>query len=232
MQAVQNIKAFFFYTPLNPYFLAKFNLLLAMKYAARYARGRIIDIGCGKKPYYRYFQERTRQYIGLDSPDYSVRTTWNMDVICDGQFLPIRNDSADTVVCNQVLEHIPDIDRFFTNIYRVLKVDGILILTVPFFWGLHEEPRDFYRFTKYGLKYLCEVNGLEVIEIKKLGGIWGMVFQRISDYLVQALRTFNRNLFVVVLPITFVLQSLGFLLDMVFLRTGDNLDWLLIARKK
>jgi SAM-dependent methyltransferase len=232
MRLTQKIKAFLFYTPLNPYFLAKLNLLLAMKYAAKYTKGVTVDIGCGKKPYYKYFQEKTTSYFGLDYPDYSIDTTWRMDVISDAQLLPIKDCSADTVVCNQVLEHIPDTHEFFRNVRRVLRSEGILILTVPFFWGLHEEPRDYYRFTKYGLLYLCEANGLDVVDIKKLGGIWGTIFQRISDYVVQPLRALNKNLFVVALPLTFILQSSGFLLDLIFLKTGDNLDWLLIARKR
>lgn len=65
---------------------------------------------------------------------------------------------------------------------RVLKPGGCLILTSPQVWGLHEEPNDFYRYTRYGLAYLAENCGLEVVSLQARGGYWAMVGQRTSSF--------------------------------------------------
>ena len=53
---------------------------------------------------------------------------------------------------------------------RVISPDGFLLLNCPFFYWLHEEPYDYYRFTKHALRAMAEESGFEVIEIKPLGG--------------------------------------------------------------
>lgn len=226
------LKKFFYYTPVNPYFISKINLLKAMKYSSSYSKGLILDLGCGKKPYEKYFKSTNSKYYGIDYPDYKISKKFSMDIFADVQKLPIKSKTTDTIICNQVLEHIPNSFNLFYEFNRVLKKDGILILTVPFFWGLHEEPRDYYRFTKYGLEYLCVQNGFAVISIKKLGGIFGTIVQRLSDHVIQSLKVVNNRLIIIAIPLTFCLQIFGFILDLIFRNYGDNLDWLLIAKKK
>jgi hypothetical protein len=54
--------------------------------------------------------------------------------------------------------------------YRLLKPGAYAIYTMPLFWYLHEEPRDFFRYTKHGLQHLFTTAGFEVVEIKPLSG--------------------------------------------------------------
>jgi len=232
MSLMNKLNKKLYYTPLNPYFIAKYNLLKAMKYSSIFAKGIVIDLGCGKKPYYHYFKNYSKYYFGIDYPDFTISHSFNMDICADVQMLPIKNSVADTIICNQVLEHIPDTDQFFYEITRILKNEGILILTVPFFWGLHEEPRDYYRFTKYGLDNYCKKYGLKIIEIKKLGGEFGMISQRLCDQIITYVRKLSDWAVPFFIPLTFIFQTIGFLLDIVFNNYGDNLDWLLIAQKK
>ncbi len=232
MFLITKLKRILYYTPINPYFIAKINLLKSMKYSSKFSKGTVIDIGCGKKPYETYFKTGSENYYGIDYPDYSISQKFNMDICADIQRLPIKNSIADTIICNQVLEHVPDTDILFFEINRVLNKDGVLILTVPFFWGLHEEPRDYYRFTKYGLANYCMKYGLSVIEIRKLSGLFGMISQRICDHIVNAIRKIDIRLLIVIIPITFIIQCAGFFFDTLFNNYGDNLDWLLIAQKK
>lgn len=232
MSVINKLKKVLYYTPINPYFIAKNNLLKSMKYSTKFSKGTIIDVGCGKKPYEGYFKPGAKNYFGIDYPDYTISHKFSMDVCADVQILPIKNAAADTIICNQVLEHIPNTDQLFFEINRVLNKEGILILTVPFFWGLHEEPRDYYRFTKYGLANYCNKHGLSVIEIQKLSGLFGMICQRICDQMVNPIKKINNWLFLLIIPITFILQCVGFIFDTLLNNYGDNLDWLLIAQKK
>jgi len=67
--------------------------------------------------------------------------------------IPVDDNYFDTALCTAVLEHLEETSDVTKETHRVLKAGGYAIYTVPFFWHLHEEPRDFYRYTKYGLKY-------------------------------------------------------------------------------
>lgn len=141
-----------------------------------YAKGKTLDIGCGKMPYKRFFTN-IDEYIGVDiypPPDQE-------DVIeADAMNLPFKDNSFDTVVPFEVLEHAPNPFKVFSEISRCLKPKGILILTTPQMWNLHEIPNDYYRFTKYGLNYLCEQSGLKVVFYEGLGSFWGRVGLKIS----------------------------------------------------
>lgn len=227
---LQKIKELFFYTPLNPYFLAKNYLRGAMNACVPYVYGKVLDIGCGKKPYENLFQDKSEHYFGLDYPEEGNHLV-KMDIVGDAQNLPVKSDSINSVLCNQLLEHLPESNQFFSEISRVLKKDGYLLLTVPFFWGLHEEPRDYFRFTKYGLEHLCNKHDLEIIKIKKLGGFLSMITQRFNDLLFLKVKNIFM-LYILFIPIFFINNIIALILDKILKNYGDNLDWLLIARKK
>lgn len=226
----QKIKDSFFYTPLNPYFLAKNYLRESMIACIPFVNGKVLDIGCGKKPYEKLFQEKSEHYFGLDYPEKGNNLV-KMDMIGDAQHLPVKSDSINSVICNQLLEHLPESNIFFSEVSRVLKKNGYLILTVPFFWGLHEEPRDYFRFTKYGLEHLCNKHKLEVIKIEKLGGYFSMIIQRFNDLVVAKIKNIL-ILYIMFIPIFIFNNIVALLLDKLTKNYGDNLDWLLIAKKR
>ena len=72
-----------------------------------------------------------------------------------------------------------------TEAKRLLRPGGHLILTAPFFWPLHEEPRDFYRYSPYGLRYLLEETGFEVVEVVPLSGVWTTLALHLSYALTK-----------------------------------------------
>ena len=76
--------------------------------------------------------------------------------------------SFDNVVCNQVLEHVFRPEVFLLEIHRVIKPGGNMLMSVPFIWDEHEQPWDYARYSSFGLKYLLENTGFEVIEQRKL----------------------------------------------------------------
>lgn len=139
--------------------------------AARYLTGRMLDIGCGRKPYETLLEPYVTEHVGVDHEN-TFHDKSNIDLFGTAYDIPADNSSFDCAICTAVLEHLEEPEQAICECYRVLKPRGIAIYSVPFIWHLHEEPRDFYRFSKYGLEYLFKKSGFEIIEMKALSGFW------------------------------------------------------------
>lgn len=150
---------------------------------ARYARGIVLDVGCGGKPYAPLLAGHVDWHIGLDHPA-SGHETGQVDLFALAYDTALADESVDTVLCTFVLEHLEDPLRALQEIRRVLRPGGHLILSAPQSWHLHEAPRDFYRYTGYGLQYLLETSGLESLEVTPLSGFVVTFFQEAS-YVVR-----------------------------------------------
>lgn len=139
-----------------------------------HARGDVLDIGCGNKPYEKMFHGVIRSYVGCDV----VQSSGNkVDVICEAVNLKFEDAKFDTVFSTQVIEHVEDPFKMLSEANRVLKKDGIIIISAPFCWELHEQPYDFYRYSKYGLEAMFKKHNLEILELKPNGGKWAAIFQ-------------------------------------------------------
>jgi len=218
------MKGFLRKTWLNPVHLARTSLLAVLLEAREYASGILLDIGCGNKPYYDVFSPRIEEHIGIELPS-TLSHSQVVDVYADALYLPFRSGSVDTVLCTQCIEHIPEPAACIKETSRVLRRGGYLILTTPQVWGLHEEPHDYYRYTKYGLKYLAENSGFEVEYIKPSCGTWAMAGERISDGL------FQRHGMVAV-PVCTALQLASYVLDKIWqLGEQDTLDNIIVAKR-
>jgi SAM-dependent methyltransferase len=167
----------------NPYFFARRGLCDAMTELAPNLTGRLLDVGCGSKPYRSLF--KVDAYIGMDIDTERVRLMKVADSFYDGRVFPFISESFDSVVCSQVLEHVFNPDEFLGEIARVLKPGGRLLLTVPFVWDEHEQPYDFARYSSFGLIALLLKQGFKVIEHKKLGADPSMIFQLANAYLFK-----------------------------------------------
>jgi SAM-dependent methyltransferase len=172
---------------LNPFYHARRELFRTVKRLAPQLGGRILDVGCGSKPYAVLFS--ADDYIGLDIDTPENRAHGYAEFFYDGKLFPFPDQSFDSLVCNQVLEHVFTPDLFLGEISRVLKPGGKLLLTVPFVWDEHEQPWDYARYTSFGLKSLLEKNGLDVLEQHKLNADIRVLFQLINAYLYKVLRT-------------------------------------------
>lgn len=134
-----------------------------------HANGRLLDIGCSTKPYKPMLEKRVSAYFGLDVP-FTIHTKNFVDVFALGEHLPFRAGVFNTILCTEVLEHVPTPAKTLVEISRVLAPNGILIVTTPFCYRIHEAPWDYYRYTPFALKYLAEASGMELIEIYPRGG--------------------------------------------------------------
>lgn len=129
----------------------------------------VLDIGCADKKPKRYLPESV-YYCGLDY--YSTATNWYMtrpDLFADATHLPLKDESFENVLLLDVLEHLPDPSATVTEIYRVLKPAGKLIILVPFMYPVHDAPLDFHRWTSYGLCKLVQNSKFRVLEEKYYG---------------------------------------------------------------
>ncbi len=197
--------------------------------AERYLRGRMIDIGCGTKPYAELLAPYIDEHFGVDHED-SLHDISKVDAVGTADALPAEDESFDSAICTAVLEHVEEPEKAIGECHRVLKPGGTAIYSVPFIWHLHEEPRDFYRFSKYGLNYLFEKVGFEVLEIRPLSGFW-VTFGQLFVY---NLHRFNRGplkwLFVVD-AVGLLVQGMAFLLDKIDRSERWTWMYMVMARK-
>jgi len=115
-----------------------------------------LDLGAGNSPYSHYFTNR----LGFD-----VAKGKGVDVVGDAHNLPFEDEKFEVIVCNEGLEHLRTPEKAISEMKRVLKKKGTLILTTRFIFPLHDAPHDYYRYTKYGLKHLFK--DWKIIELRE-----------------------------------------------------------------
>lgn len=174
---------------INPFYFARKGLIDAIRPFAAEIRGKTLDVGCGQKPYADLFA--SSEYIGLDRDTPETRRRNKADVYYDGDTFPFPGGGFDSVVCNQVLEHVFDPERFLSEINRILREGGVLLLSVPFVWDEHEQPFDYARYSSFGLKYLLENRGFRIVAQRKTQAGVAVIFQLINAYLYKIVVTRN-----------------------------------------
>lgn len=184
-----------------------------MHYASKYLSGRLIDIGCGEKPYKDLLASYVTEHIGLDH-NQTFHDKSNVDIFGTASEIPAKDESFESAICTAVLEHLEEPELALRECYRVLKRNGIAIYSVPFIWHLHEEPRDFYRYTKHGLRYLFEKTGFEIIEIKALSGFWA-TFSQLLVYNIYRINRGPLRLIPIIPLIGLCIQGLGYILNLI-----------------
>lgn len=216
---------------INPFFLARQALWKAIAASAGQLQGPLLDVGCGSKPYQGLFP--VPRYVGLDIDSETARKRGVADAFYDGTRFPFGDGEFQSVLCNQVLEHVFQPEPFLREIRRVLKPGGRLLLTVPFVWDEHEQPHDFARYSSFGLHALLERNGFRVLEQRKLLDDFSAIVQLAIAYFYKVSHSRSRllNLLGCVLFLS-PLSLLGLLLGKVLPRNPDlYLDQLVIAER-
>lgn len=201
------------------------------KRLSQYASGKMIDIGCGEKPYREMALPYVEEHIGVDHED-TIHDKSNIDLIGTAYKIPADNETFDCALCTYVLEHLEEPSLAIAETFRVLKSGGYAIYTVPLFWHLHEEPRDFYRYTKHGLTYLFEKNRFEVIEINALSGFFVTFGQELVYFLYSFRRGGKLNpLWWLIPPIGHLIQGMAYVLNKIDRSERFTIEYIVVVRK-
>lgn len=123
----------------------------------------VLDIGCGKR-WPEGLLPKSHRYFGLDYPETAAWYETKPDVFGDAEALPFAARSIDTVLMLDVLEHLPQPRRALSEARRCLRENGVLILIVPFLYPIHDEPRDYRRWTLNGLRQLAGEQGFMIVK--------------------------------------------------------------------
>jgi SAM-dependent methyltransferase len=128
---------------------------------------KLLDFGCGNKPYESLFRKKFANYVGADiagSDDAEV-------VIGSDGRVDAPDDSFDCVLSTQVLEHVVNPQLYLSEARRVLKPGGSLILSTHGIWPYHPDPTDFWRWTVEGLQAEIRRAGFDVLSVEGVMGL-------------------------------------------------------------
>lgn len=228
---------------ISPFFINKYHLLtditsLIQKYKFE---GGVLDFGCGEKPY-KYLFTESNKYEGIDMPDYSQNRDYigeKPDYTFDEVYLQtsklhFEDNTFDHVVSFQVLEHHNNPEVMMDELVRITKPGGNLMITFPFLWAIHESPRDFTRYTKYGFIELAKRHGAEVLEIRSQGGLFSTLSILTNNYLADIATKGKIHMILISLiyPPFLVFQYCALALDKIFGGKGMVSNYAAVLVKK
>lgn len=227
---------------ISPLFLARYyNLRCIEETVDKYKfKGKVLDFGCGDKPYKYLFKYGT-DYKGIDFKQYSTNNCFLYSESPDYYFskdyvenfkIPFPDKSFDHLVTFQVLEHHQDPEKMFAEIFRVVKKGGYVLITVPFMGGIHGEPQDFQRFTRYGLEAKAGRYG-KILEMKEQGSVFSVVSTFIGESLIRftGRSKFHYFLGMMIFPPFLLYSYLAFILDKLFPSDHFFINYLMLVKK-
>lgn len=151
--------------------------------------GTLLDVGCGEQPFRRLVEDRGWKYVGMDVVQNSRGSVDRIATLEDAARRH-TGDEAEAVLCTEVLEHVLDVDAAFDGLRRLVRLKGVVMITVPFFFPLHMEPFDFRRLTDHGIQELAERHGFDVVSTERLGDVTDLLSTFLTDLsILPATRT-------------------------------------------
>lgn len=237
-------------TIIHPQFIMRRITYRAVVAIQRFAKGKLIDIGCGRMPYKDDISPFVDQYVGVDHPTVSrlYKSSRKPDVLADAKKLPFRSNTFDTAIMLQVLEYIDEPSTGIHEVFRVLKPKGKFILSIPFLYPIHDPGFDRARYTEVMLKeYLTKV-GFKIVLLESQGGFPEFWVQSLQVFIfknIQFLLSTRNNkrklllpLFVFFAPLTVLIGNISVVILSRFPQTWDKpfnyfpLNYLIVAEKK
>ena len=219
---------------INPYFINRNSIYNEISNFAKktYKNDKILDIGCGIKPYHHLFE--SKEYIGIDIHGGGhANEAKNVDVFYNGLHIPFPDNSFQTLICTQVLEHTTDPEILMKEMSRVLTPNGKIFISMPFIYPEHEKPFDFKRFTQFEHVRLLERNGFKDIIIKQNTGLFGTFGQLFVIFMFEGIH-FTASFLKMLLSILIFapIQIISIILDSITKKAGPTMDYIITANKK
>lgn len=140
---------------------------------------RLLDAGAGEGPYRERFGHA--RYVALD--DRRGDGTWDyggLDAVGNLLRMPFKDGSFGAVLCTETLEHLTDPEAFLRETARVLRPGGRLYLTAPLQFREHQEPHDYFRYTRHGVRLLLDRAGLAAESVEPEGGYFAFLGDKIQ----------------------------------------------------
>jgi SAM-dependent methyltransferase len=135
------------------------------------ATGKLLDLGCGKVPLFMAYRDYVIDNICVDWANTLHKNEY-LDFECDlTKPLPFEDGEFNTIILSDVLEHLQKPEFLLGEMSRVLAKHGKIIVNVPFYYGLHETPNDYYRYTQFALRDFVNNAGLKLIKLNSIGGV-------------------------------------------------------------
>jgi SAM-dependent methyltransferase len=212
--------------------LANHKIVAALERVREHAHGELLDVGCGSKPFARLFEGRVKRYWGTDLAGSRYLGDARPDAFATAEAQPFRAGTFDTVLGLSMLTYLPEPQRMLDEAARLLRPGGMLILEFTQMVPLHDEPHDYFRFTRYGAEWLLRRAGFEPVEFVPIGGLWA----RVGLTTIAALNRWNRGptrvLTEIPVRLLYVLFQVGFeLLDRLFFDPREVLAHLVVAKR-
>jgi ubiquinone/menaquinone biosynthesis C-methylase UbiE len=184
---------------INPYYIIRKRLYECIDSKKSYLKGRLLDFGCGSKPYKDLVN--VEEHIGVDiEVSGHPHEHEQIDAYYDGKTIPFDDNHFDSVLSSEVLEHVFNLEQILSELYRVMKPGGHMLITLPFVWDEHEIPYDFARYTSFGIDHLLSQSGFEVVVIEKNSSYVETIFQMWNAYVYQTVLPSNRVVRVLMTP--------------------------------
>jgi len=216
----------------HPFYFTRRGLYKGIVMNKEYMKGRLLDFGCGKKPYKELFN--VQEYIGLDieKSGHSHKDE-QIDIFYDGKTIPFEKDYFTSIFSSEVFEHIFNLEQILEELYRVLKPDGYMLITVPFVWEEHEIPFDFARYTSFGIEHLLRRAGFEIVATEKTSNYVETIFQMWNTYVWQNVLPSKRYLKALFIPLLITpINIIGILVSKILPKKRDfYLNSVVVARK-
>ncbi|HEY2956156.1 MAG TPA: methyltransferase domain-containing protein [Candidatus Eisenbacteria bacterium] len=213
--------------------LANHKIIRALERARGHARGVLLDVGCGSRPFARLFDGRVERYLGVDLPGSRFLGDRPPDAYARAERLPIADRSVDTVLGLSMLTYLPEPGLALAEAHRVLKPGGALLLEFTQMAPLHDEPHDYFRFTRYAAAHLLERAGFESLEFIPIGGL----MSRVGLTAIAGLNRINRGptRILTEVPVRALYVALQLLfegLDQIYFDPREVLAHLVVARRR
>lgn len=156
-------------------------------HSLKYIKGKTLDVG-GRAKYKSIIAPACDEYIALD-----IMPGEKIDLVSDIYQIPLEDNSIDTIICIEVLEHTERPWLVVKEIKRLLKPNGICLVTAPFVFPYHPRPGDFFRYTKEGLVSLFQSEGFQIIEADDYVGFFSTIKEFIKMYFFNPDRNQHRG---------------------------------------
>lgn len=199
----------------------------------KYCKGDTVDVGCGRAKYKNLIKKYANTYITVDNASSDVQfenPETKPDVISDVLSMPFKENTFDTVICTEVLEHVEDPLALMREISRILKKDGNAIVSSGWIAAYHQEPKDYWRFSPDTYQLLCDKSNLELVELHKQGGLFTSLLYLIRRN-IDLNTVFLKKVRLSLGRINIMIELLAEQMDKMFV-TEDAAGHLIIARKK